>query len=91
MVEEEKIKTLAKVTAMENERNKRKMSVAEFYAVPRDPPSSSSLPIFDAEHVRNALARFNQTNFDNPSQKKTAWSKIVRVAKKFGIKVSNLF
>lgn len=81
-------KELAKVTNMEEVRKEKGMSVADFYAVPRDPPSSSSLPIFDAAHVRNALARFEQTSFNNPSQKKSAMNKIVRAADKFGIKIS---
>jgi hypothetical protein len=79
---------LAQVTGMEAERKKRGMSPAQFYAAPRDPPSSSALPIFDVAHVRNALARFNQTQFRSPSEKKIARAKIIRAAKKFGIKVS---
>lgn len=82
------IKALAKVSNFEETRNSMKMSVSEFYAVPRDPPSSSSLPIFDASHVRNAISRFSQTNFDNPSQKKTAWNKIIKAANKFNVEVS---
>jgi len=81
-------KKLKEVTGMEEERKKRGMSVTEFYAAPRNPPSKSTLPIFDAAHVRNALARFNQTNFLSPEEKTKAWNKIVRAAKKFGIKTS---
>ncbi len=76
------------LTAFEEERKKRKMSVAEFYAVPRDPPSESKLPIFDAAHVRNAMARFNQTQFKDAEEKKRAYNKILRAARKFGIDVS---
>jgi len=43
------------------------------------------LPINDAAHVRNALARWNQTDFDNPADKKAALGKICSRAKKFGI------
>lgn len=79
----------ADISAFEAERKKRGMSPAEFYAAPRDPPSKSALPIFDASHVRNALARFNQTHFESESEKAKAKSKIIASAKKFGIKVSD--
>ena len=46
------------------------------------------LPIHDEEHVRNALARWNQTHFDNAADKESARKKILRAAKKFGIEVS---
>jgi rubrerythrin len=77
---------LAKVTAFEEIRKEKGMSVSEFYAVPRDPPSSSSLPIFDAAHVRNAIARFSQTHL-SPEEKSSVWTKIKRAASKFDIKV----
>jgi len=86
---EEKRNELAKITNMEAMRKKLGMSVSEFYAVPKDPPSSSKLPIFDKAHTQNALARFNQTQFDSDAQKKTAMSRIIKAAKKFGIKVSD--
>ena len=50
-------------------------------------PSSKKLPINDANHVRNALARFNQTKGLSPAEKSAALAKIHRAAKKFGIKV----
>ena len=79
----------AKITNFEEKRKKLGMSVEEFYAAPRDPPSSSALPIFDAAHVRNAMARFNQTHFRNLEEKKKAYRKILRAAKKFGINSKN--
>jgi len=79
----------ANVTAMENKRKSLGLSVAQFYAVPRDPPSESKLPIYDAIHTRNALARFNQTQFANNKEKATALRKIHAAAKKFGIKVGD--
>jgi len=82
---------LAEVTAREAERKRRGMTPAQFYAVPRDPPSSSSLPIFDKAHVQNAMARFNQTNFKSPAEKATAKRKITAAANKFGIIVSDKF
>lgn len=79
----------ATVTGMEKKRAELKMSVSEFYAVPRDPPSDSKLPIFDAAHVRNAMARFNQTQGLSAEEKASAKSKIRAKAKHFGIDVTN--
>ena len=76
-----------KITGFEAVRNRMGWSVSKFYAAARDPPSSSKLPIFDAAHVRNALARFNQTQLSS-EEKSKALSKIRSAAKKFGIKIS---
>tara|TARA_R100000458_G_C8245077_1_gene223228 strand:- start:516 stop:1190 length:675 start_codon:yes stop_codon:yes gene_type:complete len=57
---------------------------AEGKTVPR---SLRHLPINDAAHVRNALARLDQTDI-SPEAKKAALRKIKAAAKKFGIKVS---
>ena len=75
-----------KITAMEAKRKRMRKTPAAFYAAPRKPPSESDLPIFDKSHVRNAMARFNQTDFKR-GEKKTAYNKIFRAAKKFGIKI----
>jgi hypothetical protein len=48
-------------------------------------PGKRKLPIHDAAHVRNALARFNQTEGLTPEEKKSAMARIRRAAKKFGI------
>jgi Family of unknown function (DUF6582) len=53
-----------------------------------DKDGDEHLPIHDEEHVRNALARWNQTHFDNAADKESARKKILRAAKKFGIEVS---
>ena len=50
-------------------------------------PGKRKLPIHDAAHVRNALARFNQTKGLTPAEKSTAMARIRRAAKKFGIDV----
>jgi len=84
---EQKIKE--KVTAMEKKRKSKGMSVSEFYAIPRDPPSKSKLPIFDKAHVKNAMARFNQIKGVSKEEKKKARNKIIRKAKKFGIDIEN--
>lgn len=52
-------------------------------------PETGQLPIHDAEHVRGAMARFNQTDFPSAAAKKTAYSKIVAAAKRFGVDSSN--
>jgi len=88
-VPDEQEVTKEKVTAFERKRKELGMSVEEFYAAPRDPPSASALPIFDAAHVRNAMARFNQTHFRSREEKIRAYRKILRAAKKFGIDVRN--
>ncbi len=77
----------AKITAMEKKRKQLGKTAGEFYAVPKEPPSDSKLPIFDASHVRNAMSRFNQTDFSNDKEKATAKRKIIAAAKKFGINV----
>jgi len=51
------------------------------------PRSLRHLPIPDAAHVRNALARLNQTKIP-AAAKKTALSKIKRKAKELGVHVS---
>lgn len=89
-MESEMDEELAKITGMETERKKRGMSPGEFYAVPRNPPSESALPIFDKAHTQNAMARFNQTDL-SPAEKASAKRKIIAAANKFGIKVSDDF
>lgn len=61
------------------------------FAYVGDPNDTSTwkLPIHDAGHVRNALARFGQTKGIPADQKDKVWNKIVAAAKKFGIKVSD--
>ena len=51
------------------------------------PRSLRHLPIPDAGHVRNALARLNQTDIP-PAAKKEALAKIKRKAKELGVEVS---
>jgi len=80
----------AVVTGMEKKRKELNMSVDTFYAVPRDPPSASKLPIFDTVHVRNALARFSQTIGLTADEKAKAKKKILAKAKKFDIDASSL-
>lgn len=43
------------------------------------------LPIHDESHVRNALARFNQTTFDDEAARDRARTRLLKAAKKYGI------
>ena len=53
-----------------------------------DTEGEGHLPINDESHVRNAMARFNQTKFESGTKKETARKKIVKAAKRRGIKVA---
>jgi uncharacterized protein DUF6582 len=53
-----------------------------------DKEGEGHLPINDDVHVRNAMARFNQTDFESGTKKETARKKIVKAAKRRGIKVA---
>jgi hypothetical protein len=59
------------------------MSASSFAYI--DSNGGRHLPIHDAAHVRNALARFNQTKFESADAKKRARAKIMAAAKRFGI------
>jgi hypothetical protein len=47
------------------------------------------LPINDEDHVRNAMARWNQTDFDSTAAKERARKRIVSAARRHGIEVSD--
>ena len=47
------------------------------------------LPVNDESHVRSAIARFNQTDFDEPGAKARAARKILAAAKKHGVEVDD--
>jgi hypothetical protein len=53
-----------------------------------DADGGRHLPINDEAHVRAALARFNQTQFESDAAKSAAKGKILAAARKFGIDVS---
>ena len=52
-----------------------------------DDQGERHLPINDESHVRNAIARFNQVEFDEPGAKSKAARKIMAAAKRHGIDV----
>lgn len=47
------------------------------------------LPINDEDHVRNAMARWNQTDFESAVAKRRAAKKIVAAAKRHGIDIDD--
>jgi hypothetical protein len=53
-----------------------------------DSKGEGHLPLNDESHVRNAMARFNQTEFESAAAKERARRKILAAAKKYGIEVS---
>ena len=52
-----------------------------------DSKGGEHLTIQDESHVRNAIARFNQTDFESTAAKQRARRKILNAAKKHGIDV----
>ena len=52
-----------------------------------DKQGGEHLPIHDESHVRNAMARFNQTEFESKTAKESARKKILAAAKRHGIDV----
>jgi hypothetical protein len=52
-----------------------------------DRQGAGHLPINDESHVRNAIARFNQTEFESAAAKERARKKILSAAKRHDIEV----
>ena len=52
-----------------------------------DSDGGEHLPIHNESHVRNAIARFNQTEFESKAAKERARKKILRAAERHGIDV----
>jgi hypothetical protein len=50
-------------------------------------PKERKEPLNDAEHVRNAMARFNQVKDVSDDEREEAWGRIKRAAKKHGVDV----
>ena len=53
-----------------------------------DKEGGEHLPIHDEEHVRNAIARFDQTAFESVAAKEKARRKVLAAAKRHGIEVA---
>jgi hypothetical protein len=66
-------------------RERDKLDKDDFAYVDKD--GGEHLPINDEEHVRNAMARWNQTDFDSRKAKDQAARKIIRAAKRHDIEV----
>jgi hypothetical protein len=73
---------MAELTAKKRD-NLRK---SQFAYVDRE--GEGHLPINDESHVRNAMARWNQTEFQSATAKESARRKIVAAARRHGIEVS---
>ena len=52
-----------------------------------DSDGGEHLPINDESHIRNAIARFNQTDFESDAAKERARKKILAAAKRHDIEV----
>ena len=52
-----------------------------------DTSGERHLPINDEAHIRNAMARFDQTDFEDAASKEQARKKIMRAARKHDIEV----
>lgn len=68
-------------------RNRDRLRSNQFAYVDKD--GEEHLPIHDESHVRNAMARFNQTDFESSAARERARKKIVAAARRHGIEVSD--
>ena len=68
-------------------KDRERLRDSQFAYIDRD--GEEHLPINDASHVRNAIARFNQTEFQSKTAKEGARRKILNAAKRYGIEVDN--
>jgi len=50
-------------------------------------PKERKEPLENANHVRNAIARFNQVTGVSDDERDAAWKRIKAAAKKFGVEV----
>jgi hypothetical protein len=51
-------------------------------------PKERKEPLNDADHVRNAVARFNQVEGVSDSERDEAWKRIEKAAKKYDVELS---
>jgi hypothetical protein len=54
-----------------------------------DAEGEGHLPINDASHVRNAISRWNQTDFPSKAARERARKKIVAAARRHDIEISD--
>ena len=62
---------------------KRERMPAQRFAFPKERKE----PLNDANHVRNAIARFNQVEGVSESERAAAWRRIKAAAKRYGVEV----
>jgi len=67
------------------ERDRDRLRSSQFAYVDRK--GGEHLPINDESHIRNAMARWNQTDFQSKTAKEKARQKIVGAARRHGIEV----
>jgi uncharacterized protein DUF6582 len=67
------------------ERDRDNLRKSQFAYVDRK--GGEHLPINDDAHIRNAMARWNQTDFQSATAKEKARQKIVGAARRHGIEV----
>ena len=67
--------------------DRKKLSKRQFAYVDKD--GEGHLPINDESHIRNAMARWNQTDFPSKTAKNAARRKILAAARRHGIEVSD--
>lgn len=51
-------------------------------------PKERKEPLEDADHVRNAIARFDQVKGVSDDERDAAWKRIKKAADKYGVEVS---
>jgi hypothetical protein len=66
-------------------KDRERLRASQFAYVDRQ--GDEHLPIHDASHVRNAIARFNQTEFESKAAKERARRKVLAAAERFDIEV----
>lgn len=66
-------------------KDRKTMPKGEFAYV--DSKGEKHLPIHDGAHAKNAMARWNQTQFESPEKKAAAARKILAAARRFGVEI----
>ena len=67
--------------------DRKKLNRRQFAYVDRE--GTGHLPINDENHVRNAIARWNQTDFPSKTAREQARRKILAAARRHGIEVAD--
>lgn len=67
------------------EKDRDKLRRSQFAYIDRE--GGEHLPINDESHIRNAIARFNQTGFESKAAKERARKNILAAARRHGIDI----